>query len=325
MSNNKEKFEILYICSEKYSMLAGVSIVSLLINNENLEFDLKILASSWKTDTFERIHEIEKKYSRHIEVVDAKEYDKMLSEMGLPKFEGSYATYYRLFPSMVTSADKLLVIDADTIIDGSIEELMEFDFDNKAFAVSCHAGADTDITYEHKKSIGMKENDVYFQCGVILYDMIEWKRRNCEERIKRHICNVRADYPVVDQDIMSLLLQDDRVKLPVKYNFFDLLRYMDDTQRMKYFNCHEVSREELSLAYSNTVIYHFYYGFQGKPWCKGYITRERDIWNEYVKKSPWKNYTKWTIQFPFSMKILRLMFKILPWKNAMNIYISFKR
>lgn len=168
----------------------------------------------------------------------------------------SIETYYRLMASdlLPDDLDRILYLDADIIVDGSLADFYNVDFKGNAAAV-CE---DTIANFKEdiRTRIGLAKEGTYFNAGVILFNMPEWRKHVTKEKVKELLMSGRQ-YPFHDQDILNILLEKKLLYMPSFLYNFEVVLVRDFKE---YF---EKNVKALKIS---PVIYH-YAGDQGaKPW-----------------------------------------------------------
>jgi len=305
---------ILYSCDDKYSPFTGVSITSLFENNRALrEINVYILALSISEENERKFNQLAEQYNRNLIIVDAGEIDKFFEDSGAILWHGSRTTYYRLFIERVIHGDleKILYIDSDTIIAGSLEELEQTEFEeNKALAMILWP-----MYKKYNTFIGLKEEDLYCNAGVILFDMINWKRLKCSERIMNSINKGYVNFRQHDQDLLCHTLNENIKILPPKYNVLSIWSDLGIRNLYHYSDANEsnfYSKEEVVKAMNNPVILHAMEGHSRVPWVEGNRNPFREEWHMYKEMSLWSGITQVKEKTTLVKKIRNAMFAVLP-------------
>lgn len=321
----------IFVClatDDNYAPLASVSIISLLENNKDCdELEIFILDSGISEKNKHKLKEIVKNYSKKITFLDVSSEIDELQKKGV-KAQGSYqsfAAYSRFFAidKLPKYVDKLLYVDCDTCICGSLQELFNIDLSE------CVIGAVIDILPNfHKKSIGFKDIDLYFNSGVILFDCNEWRNLSILERIQNHLRNVRSKYSFHDQDIINIVCKDKIYPLHPKYMAF-LPEYkwgkkgimqLTDLEESSYYE-----DEDIEYALENPIIIHYVDNILGRPWYKNNVNTYGAIWEKYFINSPFKDEFKYTdCKKSIGHKLLRISYRFLPQSWFISIHKSRK-
>lgn len=316
---------ILYQFNEAYVPFAGVSITSLLENNRACEsinifvFDEQISDKSKE----KLVSQVETYGSgRKIEFIDTTEIVGFMKKEGIPSYRGSYAANTRMFAGSILdeSIDRLLYLDADTVVENSLETLYTYNLEGKAI------GASLDVLGGlHKQLIGMPENGEYINSGVLLYDLKIYREHGCEKMILDHVHNVRAHYMSPDQDLINMALRSEIKILGAEYNLQTPFFAYDYDKYMKCFGQSNMyDKEEVKRSLNKPTIVHMYRFLGEFPWHKNSCHPCVLLFDHYLNKSMWKDYEKESSnQNGLTFKIERIMYKCLPQGLFLRIFKIF--
>lgn len=189
--------------------------------------------------------------------------------------DGVAAFFYRFLvaPAMEGITDRVLYLDGDMMVRGSLKYLTELDFQGNAAAV---------VT-DRLEALQMKRVHTarYFNAGMMLINVETWKKEKYFDDI---VARAEANVKVVgtrlshhDQDIHNQMLDGKTLYLPKKYN------YLYNLDRQSLFKKQPVNED-----YRNQTIIHF--AGHTKPWHSW--VQEWDVVREYAAlkaSSPWKD------------------------------------
>ena len=338
---------ILYQFNDKYAPYAGVSLTSLYENNkaakeirvwvvgEGLSDEniARLVATAARYDEDEsasghlnRIHDAAgdrpdtnaHKCLRTITFVDSSALIDKMKALNMPTYRGSYAANVRLFVSefIPEDVDRLLYLDADTIVTGSLSELFDTDLKGSALGMVLDS-----VGENHKKDLNLSDSEGYYNSGVLLIDMNVWRRDNYTEKIVDHVKTVRAQYPSPDQDLLNVVCRGNIATLPAKYNYQPFHDAYSDKLYYKYYGkTYYYTREELDRDREDTVIYHCFRFIGEFPWDKGNVHPFTKLFDHYTGISEWCDYTKTPKEKDLVMKIEKIMYKVLPKQLFMRIF-----
>lgn len=284
-------WNILYQFNEAYAAFAGVSIFSLLENNKSAEaICFYILGEDLTDKSRNKIRMMIEKYGRHVIYLETAQMIEKLEYLEVPKYRGSHATNLKLFAAEQISGDldKILYIDSDTIITGDLGSLFSMDMQNVPVMMALDS-----LGCEHKGDIGHSLEEYYFNAGVMLINLPEWKNQKCTEQIVNHIKKERSHYIAPDQDILNCALKGNIGLLGAEYNLqplhykYNYLLYKKYWKQKKYYG-----EEELKNAVQSPVIIHSFRFLGEFPWDKGSRHPCLDLFDAYLKSSPWQGYEK---------------------------------
>lgn len=175
----RTRADILYQFDERYAPYAGVSITSLYENNKHIDdINIYILGDGLSDDSIERLSKTADSYGRSITYLDTNKLIDTMKELGIPTYRGSYTANFKLFVPIVLTENiqKLLYIDSDTVVTGDILPLFEMSMNGMPVGMSLDS-----LGVKHKALIGLSEKEGYYNTGVMLFNLDEWKNR-CAQR-----------------------------------------------------------------------------------------------------------------------------------------------
>lgn len=305
---------VLYQSDNNYAMVTGVSIASLCINNSHLaDINIYLIDDGISEDNLEKIRKLVCRYNRNLVVVDSSPIKQKLIELNVQPWRGTYTTYYKLFAAsqLELPTDRVLQLDGDTIINGKLDELLSLDLSNSV----CAATRDCVLT-SYKKAIGLKRDEYYYNCGVMLINVDYWKRNNCTGRIIDHLNNVRNKYFVVDQDIVNVLFRNEITYISATYNF-NACFYLYGVDRT--FSIYDLTddiyipkKELKGILETGPVINHCMSAMCGRPWEHDSIHPQNDLFDHYLKLTEWDDSDKLTVRRSFVFRAQRWLYVHLP-------------
>lgn len=304
----QDGMHILYQFNEKYAPYAGVSLTSLFENNKAAKsIYIYILGEGLSKDSIGRLNKLAVAYNREVIFVPTDELIEQMKELNMPTYRGSYAANMRLFVADVAKdADRLLYLDADTIVTGDITSLFEMDIKTVGMVY------DT-LGCVHKYDIGLSSDDGYYNSGVIVYDLKKWRDNKITDRIISHVQNVRAQYPSPDQDLLNVCLKGEITSLPFEYNFQPHLREYSYKLFTKVFKPYPFySQEQVEKAQKEPVIMHAFRYIGAFPWHEGSRHPFCDEFDKYMLMSLWADYIKEKKDTGIAIWVEELLHKVMP-------------
>lgn len=201
----------------------------------------------------------------------------------------SIVSYYRIvLPDIRPNWDKIIYLDCDIVVQGSLKELFEIDLGENYLA------SVVDISSEkHAKRLGIKR---YYNSGVLLINSKKWREDNVTSMLFKWIENNQEKIVLHDQDILNTALNDDIQELDECWNTLYLTR----------------SIKEDKTKLENAKIIH--YIDKKKPWLRYNGDKFSDKYIYYLGFTQWKNFIKkYKIQvMPKSiiMNFMKMLFEI---------------
>lgn len=314
-TTNNSILNVLYQSNDFYSVITGVSLTSLLENNKDIsEINIYVLDDNIKQINKEKMKKLCTKYNRNIYFIKTDKILARLKELKVAPFKNTYTTYFKLMAlsDLDVPNDRVLQLDGDTIINGSLYELCTMDLSDSI----CAATYDCTMN-EYKSLIGIPLKDKYYNCGVLLFNIKAWKELKCEDKIVYHLRNVRNGYYTVDQDIINVLFRKHIKYLDIKYNFNSGFYIYGIQESLTMYDLKEPyynNFEDIRNVYNNPTIYHCMGAMTGRPWEKDSIHPQNETFNYYLAMSPWNDYKKVKVKRKLIFRIQRRLYQTLPKK-----------
>lgn len=314
------EINVIYQFNERYAAYAGVSLTSLLINNTESTVNVIILADGIMDETRELFERTCGKYGAKVFFPETSELMKKFKDLGMIPYRGTYSVYLRLFFTELSgipdlAGKRVLYLDADTIVDKSLDKLFAIDMEDKSLGMVLESLRD-----DYKVMIGMSPDSLYFNSGMILYDVDRWKARRYPEKLIDHIRNVRSSY-IGDQDFLNIVCEGDVYMLPLIYNFQPLHgRYSVSQYAAAYGPDGYYDPADISRAGEEAVIYHCYRWLGEFTWDKGNLHPFTPLFDKYLAGSLWSGYVKEKAQLSAAIRIEKVMYRCLPKSIFIRIF-----
>lgn len=281
----KKSLDILYQCDDRYALLCGVSLESLLENNKDMNFFIHIMSDGITSPNKKRIKDIADKHGQSLEFIDAKPLVKELKKLGVTPYRGeSYAPYFKIFAyrDLHAKTGRLLYIDCDILILNSVAELSNLTLGKYALGM-----IEDFIGGWYKRVIKLPESDIYYNAGLMLVDQKNWRKHNFTDKILKSYQETGKNYWLADQDIINICCGKDTQKLDIKYNLFSqfydgvgFTKFIYGTRKGYYTNSH------IKAALANPVAVHCMSGWYGRPWMTPNSHPVKQAWLKNLANTP---------------------------------------
>ncbi|MDJ0616198.1 MAG: glycosyltransferase family 8 protein [Calothrix sp. MO_192.B10] len=261
LAHSIKRMEVLFCFDINYEQHFGSAMTSLILNNKNKIKRIHIIIDRASLKLRHKLDIISNKYQLEfcIYEIDVEQfYNLKLSA------HASAANYFRLLAADVLpqSLDKILYLDSDLIVNGSLDELFDLDISNYPLAAS---GSKVITT---KKRLQM-QGDYYFNSGVMLINLDYWRQNNLGFKALDFIRNNPNMILLWDQDALNKVIDGNFLPLNSKWNS---LLDLDKNQ---------------SQVKEESVIIHFVGSL--KPWHIWCMNPHKKIYWDYLKQSCWSN------------------------------------
>jgi lipopolysaccharide biosynthesis glycosyltransferase len=256
---------VLYATDENYWMPLYVSLFSLLEHNPDVPFHIWILAEA-PDDAFVEHAAALDTGLRRLEVTILPVDGALFRDAPLIDWYFTSAVYFRLVMGrlMPDHIDRILYLDADTLVRRSLEELFSTDVDGHVLA------AVPELDRAHPARVSLPPGAGYFNSGVLRVNLAEWRRAHVEDACLRYIEQHRDDPDRImmpDQDALNVVLTGRWRELGAEYNYV------------------EWQRPDFTIE---PRIVHFAGGV--KPWHYSGRPRYKDEYLRVLKRTPYADY-----------------------------------
>lgn len=282
---------VMYATDENYVEIAGVSIESLFENNKEVdEIRLFIVEDGISKESKRKLEQTADKFERTVTFVPKPDIRK-LAGTDLLTLRWSDSAFSRLYLDLVfekyPEVKKVLYLDCDTMILDCLKPLWDVNIDEFPGAAVLECMGDW-----HKRIVGTKACDHFFNSGVMLLNVEVWKKDGiahlCTKFIKEH----KGKIEYVDQGVINgvlarklLVLDSPRYNLTAlswDFSYREMLIYRKPD--------HGYSEELWEMAKQKPAIIHFTTSFLStRPWYDGNDTPWTTEWRAYKAKSVWKD------------------------------------
>lgn len=297
------KIPVVFAIDNNYVKQLATVVVSILKNSDSKNaFEFNILSSYISDENKQKLCSLSS-FNKNItfNFIDMKE---CISHLDLEKYMSrrddykyiSIETYFRFFiPDLFPQYNKVLYLDADILVMQDIKQL--FDTDISSF----YAGVIQDTvlevfidrediktntepkrTYkEYFKEKLKKENQIYFNAGVLLLNLDKIRRDNVVEKLWK-FAQEESPLEYQDQDILNAVLEQNIKFVDDKWNVLKDLCWFATQAKEK------SRKQQLFSVYKKPGIFH--YVGANKPWDSSHNEYNYPFikeWWKYYKMTPY--------------------------------------
>lgn len=267
---------IVFSCDKNYFPFLEVSLYSLIEHlSSEKTYQIFILSDDLNREEVASLSSyLKEEFSLKRFSIELKKAEENITENKLfyTEIHVSKATYLRFYiPSLFSEFNKVLYLDCDLIFFDSVEFLLNFDIEGYCLAAVQDlreeiaraveltvSGRNWKIYLE--KELGMRQNDKYYQAGVLLFNIAKCRSENFLTQCLNRLLQVRR--PILsDQDIINSAMRGKIKQLPdvwnVEYQISSEFLRGGCSQGMELIRRFKVAREKVKiLHYASSV----------KPW-----------------------------------------------------------
>ena len=305
-----ELMNVVYASDENYIPYLGVSLYSLLKNN-NHDFDeifVYILDTGIELKSKEKLEKLCCEYDAKISFLDV---ENIESKIGLKiKSNMAISAYSRLFISSLVNEDveKILYLDSDSLVEGSFKHIWDCDIDD----YYCAGVLDTTLPF-YKKSVGLSENDDYINSGFLFINLKKWRLDNVEEKFIDFITYYNGKVIHNDQGIINGTLHGKILIINPCYNLLSTFYEIPYDDVKKWYGLDDYYNKRIvENCVKYPIFVHFTNFIKGRPWFNNKKHPLYKEYKEYVLKSPFKDRVYITDDRSFKLKFFSFISNIFP-------------
>ena len=230
--NLENDLNVFYVIDGNFIIHFTVSLTSLLENNKDLNISVFVVHDM---DNIEPLNKVSDFFKNEYSIkINFKKIEGQLFDNITNNFFGSHyiskAAYYRLLLSDIIPTNILsgLYLDCDTIITGSLKELLLIDFEDKNQGLERFLYAVED----EKESVNITRfknfkvyTQFYFNSGVLFLNLKKWRQEKISNELLKTAEKYEDHLEWLDQDILNIYFNVGCGKLHSKYNRFPFQKF----------------------------------------------------------------------------------------------------
>jgi len=293
-TNIKEEVVLVLITDRNYAEPTAVTLYSILSNikKESIKLKLYVVNTGMEESQKRRFSRVIRKSSIDVKCIWK---DFVIEEKEIPERKDwkTKSVYVPLwFSDIIPRYEKRIIyIDGDTIVNGDIYNLWKKKVGNNILA----AVRDFFIPYvssrwgiKRYKEIGMKSTDYYFNSGVMLINMMRWRKMSIKDKALKYISKYNKEMVFADQEALNVSVRQKWRQISPKWNVHygltheDWLKVYEENRNCTYVEGLKNRREKIL---EQAKIIHFAGSY--KPWKVSEIHDKSYLWYKEMWASNW--------------------------------------
>lgn len=297
---------IAYSCNEAYVQHTGISMISLLENNlEAEDINVYFVAKDVSDESVTVLQNICDKYSRNFILIPFQSicYDLEINSTG----RHTETVYAKLFFSRINSANKIIYLDSDVIVNGSLKEMWETDLGDNYF------GLTKTITKTKAPLLGLSLQDNFYNDGVAIVNCSLLRKDDMISNFVSAIKSFDGDPPVLSEGIINKVCKGRILSMPPKYNFAPIFfMFSEKTISNIAGDKNYYSKKEVKEAKESPAIIHYLEGWYGRPWSIYCTHPLKSAYLKYKEISPWKDISLEEKKLSKNARRMKMLYQYFP-------------
>ena len=249
---------VAFACNDSYINQTAISMVSLVQHNPGVE--LYLISDHISITNLDLLINILGKLDTKVNIIEA---DDILQDVCIsPKGRHPRTIYTKLFFDEVIDAEKILYLDSDVVITGSLEELFERNMENELVA-----GVMMPYSSDIKCKAGLAKEDPYICDGIVLLNLNKWKAMKINLICRELLSDCKGIPYMLSEGILNYVCKGFIGVLSPRYNLMPSAIYYSQKQILKIFKPdYYYNQQELRNAVEKPLIIHFMSELYNRPW-----------------------------------------------------------
>lgn len=313
-----------YILDENFIVPAAVSIYSLLYNNRHMkDIRLFILDDGIAAASKYKLRKMVESFDRELVFIDASPVGVKIAKLTDNHWNGSYSTYSRLFlNTLLPDCDeKVIFIDADTIVHGKLDGIEDIDLEEKLFAAVLEA-----MPYEYHLHSRLKNREL-INSGFMVIDLKKWREAKAEQKILYFLKEVCDRNMLTEEDVLSKVFYGKVKILSPEFNYLTQYYLYASDFYYRFFGWDKLNKrgvfyslDEIDKAKQKAVVYHCIDTYTNRPWFSNNIHPYVKLFDRYYYRTPWGNERKTFGKLKLSNSLELVVRRILPHNSSRLFY-----
>lgn len=224
MVNTKQTLHLVFTIDENFIRHFSVALVSVLENNKDLDLNIFVIHD---IENLAKLNEVIKFFKQKYEFsIQLLSLDNSVLGNFKVSLHLSKAVYFRLFLSEIlpASIDKILFLDSDLVVTGSLRELADFNFTTQSLLAQDDIELDININRLNEMGFPVKR---YFNAGVMLINLKFWREGNYSRKLIDIADKYMDKLSWWDQDILNICFYNSWEYFDKTYNALHLRKKLD--------------------------------------------------------------------------------------------------
>ncbi len=279
-----KNLNIVFTIDENYIQHFTVTLVSILENNKDIRITAYIILNVKDFSILEKVKSFfQNTYNTeliYITIDDSKFSNYKISH------HLSIVVYFRLLLSelLPNTIDRVLFLDADTLVTGSLLEFVDIKFGDNYIAAIRDSAEDWGNNIQSLKAIGIPIDD-YFNAGVMLVNLKLWRLESISTKLIDTANEYMDRISWWDQDILNIYFLNRWYHFDSKYNALKLSEKCEKLPVIIHYNTHT------------------------KPWHYLNYHPYKYLYWQYIKLTPFKNAK--IQEFKFKRLAKKIIYKLM--------------
>lgn len=293
---------IAYSCNDYYIPQTGISIISLCENNkESDNISIYFIGKDVSPANVSLLRAITEGYGRHFIYID---FDTIAYDLNISSIGRHIETIYaKVFFTRIEGLDKIIYLDSDTIVDGSLEPLWNDDISE------VYMGAVQTFS-KMKGQLGIPEQAPFFNDGMAIVNVDYCRKYNLTDKVLKVVAEYNGNPPTLSEGALNKVCLGHVKYISPRWNCMAGILYHAKLN-MKYLASilDQYSENDLKESCEHPIVIHYLTAFYNRPWFSPCTHPYKEKYYYYQAMSPWKDMKPTYKPLPLRVKLIDFCFR----------------
>lgn len=309
--------EVVYACNEEYLKQTLISVISLWRYHPHLKVHLIVDGiGKKKLDSF---HGYISDYEANLDIIPI---ERVLRGVELSEQDRHPRTIYaKLFLDKALSCDKVLYIDSDIVVTGSLEELIDRDMSDELAA-----GVIMPYSDKVKNRLGLTATDHHICDGMVLLNLEQWRKQRISEKCGKYIAGCKGLPYMLSEGVLNYICRGKIGVLEPAYNLMPSMIFFtrDQLVRMQQPTWY-YSEEQIKNAKSAPKMIHFMKELYNRPWFEPCDHPYAHYYRKLDKQIFGRKNEYRRVNVSMRTRVNKCLYKVLPFGWYLGVYRLMKK
>lgn len=295
---------IAYSCNDYYIPQTGISIISLCENNKlSDEIVIYFIGKDVSQNNIEILKSITEGYGRQFVYID---FDTIAYDLNISAIGRHIETIYtKVFFTRIEGVDKMIYLDSDIVVNGSLQSLWDDDLSDVYMGV-------VQTFSKVRPMLGMSESTPFFNDGMAIVNVDYCRKHNLIEKVLKVVEEFKGNPPTLSEGALNKVCQGKVKFISLRWNCMAGLLYFGRLN-LDYLaeKLDQYSKDDLLESITNPVVIHYLTAFYNRPWFTPCSHPFKDRYYYYQSLSPWKDIKPQKKPLPMRLRLIDLCFRVL--------------
>jgi len=286
--------------------------ISLFENNKDVKDIIVYLISKDVSDNnIDKLRQISDSYNRKFIEVKFEDiaYDLNLSYTG----RHIETIYSKVFFPRIEGVDKIIYLDSDTVVVGSLKELWNEDLDGYYMGV---VGTNPTKFY---KELELPKGDRFFNDGMAICNVAYCRENDLIGKVLKVVDDFGGNPPTLSEGALNKVCYGKVKYISLRYNLMSGLLYLCNLDSAYIAKQLQYSELDIIESCAHPIVIHYLTAFYNRPWFKNCTHPYKNEFYKYKALSPWKDEILKEGNLPPKLRWIDRCFRILGVKNTERI------